>query len=56
MVASGAAFAESRDVARIFGRMTRWHRLVSDYEARIDVSDAMIHGAMGSLLPRRISH
>ncbi|MCB8836665.1 IS5/IS1182 family transposase, partial [Aurantimonas sp. VKM B-3413] len=27
-----------------------------DYEQRIDVSEAMIHVAMGSLLLRRISH
>ena len=43
-------------VERTFGWMTRWRRLVRDYEARIDVSDAMIHVAMGSLLLRRISH
>ena len=36
--------------------MTRWRRLVRDYEQRIDVSDAMILVAMGSLLLRRISH
>lgn len=42
-------------VERTFGWMTRWRRLVRDYEARIDVSEAMIHVAMGSLL-RRISH
>ena len=36
--------------------MTRWRRLVRDYEQRIDVSKAMIHVAMGSLLLRRISH
>jgi putative transposase len=30
--------------------MTRWRRLVRDYEKRIDVSNAMIHVAMGSLL------
>jgi hypothetical protein len=29
---------------------------VRDYEQRIDVSEAMIHVAMGSLLLRRISH
>jgi hypothetical protein len=34
----------------------RWRRLVRDYEHRIDVSEAMIHFAMGSLLLRRISH
>jgi hypothetical protein len=29
---------------------------VRDYEQRLDVSEAMIHVAMGSLLLRRISH
>ena len=43
-------------VERTFGWMTRWRRLVRDYENRIDVSEAMIHVAMGSLLLRRISH
>lgn len=43
-------------VARTFGWMTRWRRLVRDYEARIDVSEAMIHVARGSLLLHRISH
>jgi transposase len=43
-------------VERTFGWMTRWRRLVRDYEQRIDVSEAMIHVAMGSLLWRRISH
>jgi transposase len=43
-------------VERTFGWMTRWRRLVRDYEARIDVSEAMIHVAMGSLLLRRIAH
>ncbi len=43
-------------VERTFGWMTRWKRLVRDYETRIDVSDAMIHVAMGSILLRRISH
>ena len=45
-----------RVVERTFGWMTRWRRLVRDYEQRIDVSEAMIHVAMGSLLLRRISH
>jgi hypothetical protein len=36
--------------------MMRWRRLVRDYEQRIDVSEAMIQVAMGSLLLRRISH
>jgi len=43
-------------VERTFGWLTRWRRLVRDYEARVDVSEAMIHVAMGSLLLRRISH
>ena len=43
-------------VERTFGWMTRWRRLVRDYEQRIDVSKAMIHVALGSLLLRRISH
>jgi putative transposase len=43
-------------VERTFGWMTRWRRLVRDYEKRIDVSKAMIHVAMGSLLWRRIAH
>jgi putative transposase len=43
-------------VERIFGWMTRWRRLVRDYETRLDVSEAMIHVAMGSLLLRRIAH
>ena len=43
-------------VERTFGWMTRWRRLVRDYEARLDVSKAMIHVAMGSLLLRRIAH
>ena len=40
-------------VERTFGWMTRWRRLVRDYEKRIDVSTAMIHVAMGSVLWRR---
>ena len=43
-------------VERTFGWMTRWRRLVRDYEARLDVSEAMIHIAMGGLLLRRIAH
>ena len=43
-------------VERTFGWLTRWRRLVRDYEARLDVSEAIIHVAMGSLLLRRISH
>ena len=43
-------------VERAFVWMTRWRRLVRDYETRLDVSEAMIHVAMGSLLLRRIAH
>jgi putative transposase len=43
-------------VERTFGWMTRWRRLVRDYEARLDVSEAMIHIALGGLLLRRIAH
>ena len=43
-------------VERTFAWLTRWRRLVRDYEQRIDVSEAMIHVALGSLLLRRISH
>jgi transposase len=43
-------------VERTFGWMTRWRRLVRDYEQRLDVSQAFIHVAMGSLLLRRIAH
>ncbi len=43
-------------VERTFGWMTRWRRLVRDYEQRIDVSEAMIHLAMGALLLRRLAH
>ena len=43
-------------VERTFAWMTRWRRLVRDYEERIDCSEAMIHLALGSLLLRRIAH
>ena len=43
-------------VERTFGWLMRWRRLVRDYEQRLDVSKAMIHVAMGSLLLRRIAH
>lgn len=43
-------------VERSFGWMTRWRRLVRDYEERCDVSEAMIFVSMGSLLLRRIAH
>ena len=41
-------------VQRTFGRMTRWNRLVRGDEQRIDVPEAMIHVALGSLMLRRI--
>jgi putative transposase len=43
-------------VERTFGWMTRWRRLVRDYEKRIDVSRAMILVAMGGNLLRRNVH
>lgn len=43
-------------VERTFGWMTRWRRLVRDYEARLDVSEAMILVAMGGNLLRRTTH
>jgi transposase len=43
-------------VERTFGWMTRWRRLVRDYEERIDCSQAMIRVALGSILLRRIAH
>jgi putative transposase len=43
-------------VERSFGWLTRYRRLVRDYEQRLDVSEAMIYAAMGSLLVRRITH
>ena len=43
-------------VERTFAWMTRWRRLVRDYEERIECSEAMIHVALGSLLLRRIAH
>ena len=43
-------------VERSFGWLTRYRRLVRDYEQRLDVSEAMIYAAMGSLLVRRIAH
>ena len=39
-----------------FGWMTRWRRLIRDYERRCDVSDTMIHVSMGALLLRRVAH
>ena len=42
-------------VERSFGWMTRWRRLVRDYAARVDVSEAMVPVAMGIIL-RRTTH
>ena len=36
--------------------MTRRRRLVCDYEHPIDVSEAMIHGALGNPLLQRIAN
>lgn len=41
-------------VERTFGWMIRHRRLVRDYEERLDVSQAMIHIALGSMLLRRL--
>ncbi len=43
-------------VERTLGWMTRHRRLVRDYEARLDTSEAMIDIAMGGLMLRRITH
>jgi transposase len=43
-------------VERTFGWMMRWRRLVRDYEQRCDVSKAMIHVSIGSLLLRRVAN
>ena len=43
-------------VERTFGWLTRWRRLVRDYEVRLDVSGAMIDLTMGALLLRRVAH
>src|ERR1700722_11127683 len=42
-------------VERTFGWMTRWRRLVRDFERKIDVSETMIYVAMASLLLARLS-
>ncbi|HVB80770.1 MAG TPA: IS5/IS1182 family transposase, partial [Candidatus Binataceae bacterium] len=38
------------------GWLTRYRRLVRDYEERLDVSEAMIFMAMGNPILRRITH
>jgi len=43
-------------VERTCGWMTRWRRLVRDFEERCDVSEAMMRVAMSSLMLRRIAH
>lgn len=43
-------------VERSFGWLTRYRRLVRDYEARIDVSEAIIYTAMTNSVLRRIAH
>jgi hypothetical protein len=43
-------------VERWFSYMVRWRRLMRDCEERCDVSEAMIHVSMGSLLLRRVTH
>ena len=43
-------------VERTSGWMMRWRRLIRDYESRIDVSETMIHVALGSPLLRSIAH
>ena len=43
-------------VERTFGWMTRWRRLVRDYEVRCDVSGGMTYLAMGALMLRRLAH
>ena len=45
-----------RVVERSFAWMTRWRRLVRDFETRIDVSEAMTHVALPSTLPPRVAH
>jgi len=42
-------------VERSFGWLMRWRRLVRGYEAHIDVSEAIAHAAMGSILLRRLN-
>jgi putative transposase len=41
-------------VERTLGWMTRFRRLVRDYERRVNVSEAMIYVALGSVLLRRL--
>jgi hypothetical protein len=43
-------------VERSIGWLTRYRRLVRDYERHLDISGAMIFLAVGNLLVCRISH
>ena len=43
-------------VERTFGWMTKWRRLVRNYEQRLDVSEVIMHIAISILLIRRIAH
>lgn len=43
-------------VERSFGWLMRYRRLVRDYEARADVSEALIYAAMTNMIVRRIVH
>ncbi|GAA0733724.1 transposase [Sphingomonas trueperi] len=43
-------------VERTFGWITRWKRLVREYEQRLDVSHVMIQVALSSRMLRRIVH
>ena len=54
--ARAACGMAAEGVERSFGWMTRWRRLVRDYEQRIDVSKAMILVAMGGDMLRRTAH
>ena len=42
-------------VERTFGWMTRWRRLVRDYEKRTDHSEAFIYIAMIGLMTKRLA-
>lgn len=45
-----------RVVERTFGWLTKYRRLVRDYEARLDVSEASIYAEMSASILRRIVH
>ena len=52
----GTTVARRWVIERTFGWMVRWRRLIRDHERDLNVSEAMIHVAMGALLIRRIAH